>query len=264
MWRRRPGSRCGRWPAATRPSPRRSRSWTRSSTGWWRRPHPELLALPAVGTHHAATLLVLAGDNPDRLKSEASFASLRGSSSCGSLLRQGGTPPPESGWQPRRQPGAAHDLRGPDGLRPAQLLYVARRLAEGRGKWEIMKCLKPVHRAGGLPRPYLAQPASAHHRCVWDRERGRRGAKHRVGLDYKSVTLSGSQSLIGGSVHRMRSVFSKLSTASYQRMPGANDGQMGLRVFAPVLERVQELRIHSRQASQILGVDLVGLSLALA
>jgi hypothetical protein len=32
---------------------------------------------------------------------------------------------------------------------------------------------------------------------------------------------------------------------------------MGLRVLAPVLERVQELRIKTRQASQILGIDLV-------
>jgi transposase len=39
---------------------------------------PGLSSLAAIGTHHAATLLVLAGDNPERLKSEASFASLCG------------------------------------------------------------------------------------------------------------------------------------------------------------------------------------------
>ena len=39
---------------------------------------PGLSSLPAIGTHHAATLLVLAGDNPEGLKSEASFASLCG------------------------------------------------------------------------------------------------------------------------------------------------------------------------------------------
>jgi hypothetical protein len=39
---------------------------------------------------------------------------------------------------------------------------------------------------------------------------------------------------------------------------------MGLGIFAPVLERVQELRIQACQASQILGVDLVGFTLALA
>jgi hypothetical protein len=39
---------------------------------------------------------------------------------------------------------------------------------------------------------------------------------------------------------------------------------MGLALFAPMLEWVQQLRIHSSQASQILGVDLIGLALALA
>lgn len=39
---------------------------------------PGLVGLPGVGTNHAATLLVLAGDNPDCLKSEAFFASLCG------------------------------------------------------------------------------------------------------------------------------------------------------------------------------------------
>jgi hypothetical protein len=37
---------------------------------------PELLSLPVIGTENAATLLVVAGDNPGRLGSEASFASL--------------------------------------------------------------------------------------------------------------------------------------------------------------------------------------------
>jgi transposase len=39
---------------------------------------PGLLALPGVGSDTAAALLVAAGDNPDRLRSEASFASLCG------------------------------------------------------------------------------------------------------------------------------------------------------------------------------------------
>jgi len=52
---------------------------------------PGLTSLPAIGTHHAATLLVLAGDNPERLNSEASFASLCGVSpveaSSGKVVR---------------------------------------------------------------------------------------------------------------------------------------------------------------------------------
>jgi transposase len=52
---------------------------------------PELVRLPGVGTNHAATLLVLAGDNPERLGSEASFANLCGISpveaSSGKVIR---------------------------------------------------------------------------------------------------------------------------------------------------------------------------------
>jgi hypothetical protein len=36
---------------------------------------------------------------------------------------------------------------------------------------------------------------------------------------------------------------------------------MSLGVFAPVLERVQELRIEARQAGEVLGVGLIRLSL---
>ena len=52
---------------------------------------PELVPLPGVGTNHAATLLFLAGDNPERLRSEVSFASLCGVSpveaSSGKVVR---------------------------------------------------------------------------------------------------------------------------------------------------------------------------------
>src|SRR5213078_1888970 len=39
---------------------------------------PNLLEIPGVGVHTAAILLVAAGDNPHRLKSEAAFAHLCG------------------------------------------------------------------------------------------------------------------------------------------------------------------------------------------
>ena len=52
---------------------------------------PELISLPAIGTDHAGTLLLVAGDNPERLGSEASFASLCGVSpieaSSGKVVR---------------------------------------------------------------------------------------------------------------------------------------------------------------------------------
>jgi len=39
---------------------------------------------------------------------------------------------------------------------------------------------------------------------------------------------------------------------------------VGLALFASVLERIQELRIEACQTSEVLGVYLVGLALALA
>jgi transposase len=41
---------------------------------------PRLVARRGIGTHTAATLLITAGDNPERLRSEASFAALTGTS----------------------------------------------------------------------------------------------------------------------------------------------------------------------------------------
>ena len=59
----------------------------------------------------------------------------------------------------------------------------------------------------------------------------------------------------------LRDVVDQLRAAIYQRLPGTDDGHMSLRVFAPVLEWVQELRVHSCQASEVFGVYLVGLAL---
>jgi transposase len=103
---------------------------------------PGLVALPGVGTDHAATLLVAAGDNPERLRSEASFASLCGVSpvqaSSGKVVRhrlnRGGN---------RDANRALHSIcvvrMGRDRRTQA---YVTRRTAEGKSKREIMRCLK--------------------------------------------------------------------------------------------------------------------------
>ena len=37
---------------------------------------PELIAIGGIGTDSAATLLIAAGDNPERLRSESTFANL--------------------------------------------------------------------------------------------------------------------------------------------------------------------------------------------
>jgi transposase len=103
---------------------------------------PRLLALFGIGADSAGALLVAAGDNPDRLRSNAAFAMLCGASpieaSSGKTrrhrLNRGGD----------RQANAAlyrivvarlrHDQQTRD--------YVARRINEGKSKKEAIRCLK--------------------------------------------------------------------------------------------------------------------------
>jgi transposase len=103
---------------------------------------PELVALPGIGTDNAATLLIVAGDNPQRLGSEASFANLCGVSpieaSSGKVVRhrlnRGGN----------REANRALYMICLARMRrdPRTKEYVARRTAEGKSKREIVRCLK--------------------------------------------------------------------------------------------------------------------------
>lgn len=103
---------------------------------------PGLLALLGVSTDHAATLLVTTGDNPQRLKSEASFASLCGVSpieaSSGKVVRhrlnRGGNRDANRALHLICVVRMRHDRRTKS--------YVARRTAEGKSKREIIRCLK--------------------------------------------------------------------------------------------------------------------------
>jgi hypothetical protein len=58
-------------------------------------------------------------------------------------------------------------------------------------------------------------------------------------------------------LHSSPNVVHQLRTATDQCLPGADYGQVSLALFTSVLERIEQLRIHSSQASQILGVDLI-------
>jgi transposase len=82
---------------------------------------PALLAVNGVGTQTAAVLLVAAGDNPERLRSEGAFAHL-----CGVA------PIPASSGKTTR-----HRLS-----RGGNRAYVKRRTAQGKTKAEIIRCLK--------------------------------------------------------------------------------------------------------------------------
>jgi transposase len=103
---------------------------------------PELVALPGIGTDSAATLLIVAGDNPQRLASEASFANLCGVSpieaSSGKVVRhrlnRGGNREANRALYMICLARMRRDRRTQE--------YVARRTKEGKSKREIIRCLK--------------------------------------------------------------------------------------------------------------------------
>jgi transposase len=103
---------------------------------------PGLLALPGVGPHTAALLLIAAGDHPGRLRSEAAWAHLCGTAPV----------PASSGKITRRRLNRGGDRQANHALwqivisrmssHPATRAYVERRTAEGLSKTEIIRCLK--------------------------------------------------------------------------------------------------------------------------
>jgi transposase len=103
---------------------------------------PELVSLAGIGTDNAATLLIVAGDNPQRLRSEASFASLCGvapmEASSGKVVRhrlnRGGNREANRALYMICLARMRRDRRTKE--------YVARRTAEGKSKREIIRCLK--------------------------------------------------------------------------------------------------------------------------
>jgi transposase len=103
---------------------------------------PKLVALFGVGQDSAGALLVAAGDNPGRLRSDACFAML-----CGSSPIQA-----SSGKTTRHRLNRGGDRQANAALYRIVLVrlchhqqtkdYMARRLTEGKSKKEIIRCLK--------------------------------------------------------------------------------------------------------------------------
>jgi transposase len=103
---------------------------------------PRTIALLGIGPHHAGQLLVTAGQNITRLHSEAAFAHLCGvdpiPASSGKTTRH------------RLNPGGDRDANSALHMIAVVRLrycartqkYVERRIAEGRSKREILRCLK--------------------------------------------------------------------------------------------------------------------------
>ena len=100
------------------------------------------MARPGVGTDTASALLVAAGDNPDRLRNEATFAHLCGASPIDA----------SSGTQQRHRLNRGGDRQANSALwkivltrmvcDPDTRAYIDRRMKDGRTKKEAIRCLK--------------------------------------------------------------------------------------------------------------------------
>lgn len=131
--------------------------------------NPALLAAPGVGADTAAALLIAAGDNPDRLRNQASFAALCGASpvtaSSGQttrhrLNRGGNRHANQALWRI-----AMVRLR----CDPTTQAYAARRRLEGKTNRDITRCLKrhiarEIHRLLTNPPPVPHGPDLRHQR----------------------------------------------------------------------------------------------------
>jgi transposase len=103
---------------------------------------PRTTALLGISTGHAGQLLVTAGQNIDRLKSEGAFAALCGASPIPIASGKHGRYRLNPGGD--RQANRALHLIAVCRLRycPRTRNYAARRTTEGKTKKEIMRCLK--------------------------------------------------------------------------------------------------------------------------
>ena len=103
---------------------------------------PELVARNSIGRNGAAQLLLTAGDNPERLRSEAGFAALCGVSPV----------PASSGKTVRHRLNRGGDRAANSALHIIAIgrlrtdartkTYVAKRVAEGHSKLEAIRCIK--------------------------------------------------------------------------------------------------------------------------
>ena len=103
---------------------------------------PDLIARPSIGVDAAGALLVAAGDNPERMRTEASFAKL-----CAAAPMEA-----SSGLVTRHRLSRAGNREANSALfmiiinrmsrDEATKAYVNRRVAEGKSKLEIIRCLK--------------------------------------------------------------------------------------------------------------------------
>ena len=103
---------------------------------------PNLLELEGVGAENAGAIMVAVGDNPDRLRSEASFAMMCGV--CPIPASSGKTQRHRLNRGGNRQANSALHMVVVCRMRIDQRTraYVARRTLDGLSKREVMRCLK--------------------------------------------------------------------------------------------------------------------------
>jgi transposase len=103
---------------------------------------PGLREAFGIGVDVAAEMLILAGDNPERIRSEAAFAKLCGVSPI--PASSGATQRHRLNWAGHRQANSAlyRSVIVRMRFHPPTIAYVKRRTAEGKGKREIIRCLK--------------------------------------------------------------------------------------------------------------------------
>jgi transposase len=122
---------------------------------------PTLVALPGVGVDTAGQLLVTAGDNPHRLRSEAAFAQLCGTAPI----------PASSGRADRHRLNRGGDRRANHALwritlvrmrrHPPTRAYVERRTNQGLSKLDIMRCLSATSPARSTTTSQARHPPAA-------------------------------------------------------------------------------------------------------
>ena len=118
---------------------------------------PALINTFGVGPDTAATLLIAAGSNPDRLRSEAAFASLCGVNPI----------PASSGKTNRHRLNRGGDRQANASLHRIVVVrlryelrtqaYMRRRISEGMSKSEVIRCLKRYVARSVLDHPEAAQ-----------------------------------------------------------------------------------------------------------
>ena len=126
---------------------------------------PQLVAAFGVGPDTAAELLIVAGDNIDRVRSEPAWARLCGVAPI----------PASSGITTRHRLNRGGHRQANAALYRAVIVrmqhhaptraYVARRTAEGKTKGEIIRCLKRLlaREVWALMRPLRTQPRQDQH-----------------------------------------------------------------------------------------------------